>query len=297
MLKCAKRECALTSANFPYSRFFFHEDKMRLCLNGATTMPYTLEQDIAAASQAGFRGIEIWYDKLLRYLETHSLSELTPLLAQHNLTPVALCPLLIWPFRDTEPARASFQKAIEYAVALDIEVLIACPDFQPARLSREQALEIHGKELRSLAALAAENNLRLAVEPIGGHTLVPGPTEALDLIRRAGNPENVGVVMDTFHYFRSQVTPAELEALPIEKLYIVHVNDCQDLPFNELQDKHRVYPTLGVIPLHAQLSIIKAKGYDGDYSVEIFRPEYWALPIQEIANDSYKYVNQLTAAL
>lgn len=270
---------------------------MRLCLNGATTMPYTLEQDIVAASQAGFRGIEIWYDKLLRYLETNTLSDLSALLSRHNVTPVALCPLLIWPFRDTEPARASFRNAVDYAVALGIELIIACPDFQPARLSREQALEIHGRELQSLAALAAANHLRLAVEPIGGHTLVPGPTEALDLIRRAGNPSNVGIVMDTFHYFRSQVTPQELQAIPPEKLYIVHINDCEDLPFNELQDKHRLYPTLGVIPLQEQLGIIRAKGYDGDFSVEIFRPEYWALPIQEIANDSFTYANQLMAAV
>ncbi|MCC7161449.1 MAG: sugar phosphate isomerase/epimerase [Anaerolineae bacterium] len=270
---------------------------MRLCLNGATTMPYTLEQDIAAASKAGFQGIEIWYDKLLRYLESNTLSDLSTLLSNHNLTPVALCPLLIWPFRDTEPARASFRNAVDYAVELGMDLLIACPDFQPARLSREQALEIHGQELKSLAALSADHGLRLAVEPIGGHTLVPGPTEALDLIRRAGNPENVGVVVDTFHYFRSQVTPQELKAIPLEKLYIVHVNDCEDLPFNELQDKHRLYPTLGVIPLQQQLGILKNKGYDGDFSVEIFRPEYWALPIQEIADDSFKYVNQLIAAV
>ncbi|MCC7163083.1 MAG: sugar phosphate isomerase/epimerase [Anaerolineae bacterium] len=260
-------------------------------------MPYPLEDDITAAARAGFQGIEIWNDKLLRYLETHSLSNLSALLSKHNLTPVALCPLLIWPFRDTEPARASFHNAVDSAVALGIELLIACPDFQPARLSREQALEIHGKELRSLAALAADNGLRLAVEPIGGHTLVPGPTEAFDLIRRAGSPNNVGVVVDTFHYFRSQVTPTALEAIPLEKLYIIHVNDCEDLPFNELQDKHRLFPTLGVIPLEQQLSIIKSKGYDGDLSVEIFRPEYWSLPIQQIADDSYRYVNKLADAL
>lgn len=270
---------------------------MRLCLNGATTMPYSLEEDIVAAARAGFQGIEIWYDKLLQYLESHSLSDLEKLLVKHNLTPIALCPLLIWPFRDTEPARSSFGKAVRYAVALGIDLLIACPDFQPARLSREQALEIHGRELASLAGLANENGLRLAVEPIGGHTLVPGPTEALDLIRRAGSPKNVGVVVDTFHYFRSQVTLEEIRAIPLDKLYIVHLNDCEDLPINELQDKHRLYPTLGVIPLQAQLATLRDTGYERDFSVEIFRPEYWSLPIQEIANDSYRYASRLFATV
>ncbi len=32
--------------------------------SGATTMPYTLEQDLADAAKAGIRGIKIWSRKL-----------------------------------------------------------------------------------------------------------------------------------------------------------------------------------------------------------------------------------------
>ena len=243
---------------------------MKSCINGATTMPYSLEQDVAAAAQAGFEGLEIWWDKLAAYLEKHSIDDLKQLLASNGLIPVGICPLRIWPFRDSEPARQEFRDAVQLAPQIGCELLAVCPDFQPARLSREEALDIHAQELSDMARLAAENGIRLTVEPIGGHTLVPGPSEALQLIEMAGAPANVGILMDTFHYFRSGVTDQEIQAIPLEMLDIIHVNDCEDGALNELTDAQRLYPTLGVIPAR-QLSLLKDRGYDGYLSVEIFR--------------------------
>lgn len=270
---------------------------MKLCLNGATTMPYELEQDISAAAQAGFEGLEIWWDKLRAYLENHSTGDLRESLNSHHLKPVAICPLLLWPFRDTGQARQSFEEAVQIAPQIGCDTLIICPDFQPARMTREEALSAHAEELARLARFASERGLRLAIEPIGGHTLVPGPNEALELAKLAGAPSNVGLVMDTFHYFRSGVSLEAVRAIPLEKLYIVHVNDCEDIPLNELEDRHRLYPTLGVMPLKQMLSVVKEKGYQGYLSVEVFRPSYWEQPIQEIATAAHLYLSRLLSTL
>ncbi len=269
---------------------------MKSCVNGATTMPYTLEQDIAAAAQAGFAGLEIWWDKLLAYLDNHSTSDLKRLLTKNDLIPVSICPLRIWPFRDSEQARQEFREAIQLAPQIGCNLLAICPDFQPARLTREEALAIHAKELADMARLAAENGIRLTIEPIGGHTLVPGPSAALQLIELAGAPTNVGILMDTFHYFRSGVSDQDIQAIPLDKLDIIHVNDCEDGALNELTDAHRLYPTLGVIP-YTQLSLLKDKGYDGYLSVEIFRSEYWEQPIEEILDKAYSTLDELIASL
>ena len=58
---------------------------MYSCINGATTMPYTLEQDLEAAAKAGFEAVEIWSRKLDTYLETHSVEALKERLDQHQL--------------------------------------------------------------------------------------------------------------------------------------------------------------------------------------------------------------------
>ena len=269
---------------------------MKLCINGATTMPYTLEQDIAAAAQAGFEGLEIWWEKLLAFLDNRSVSDLKELLTKNRLNPVCICPLRIWPFRDSEPARKEFRQAIQLASQIGCNLLAVCPDFQPARLTREEALAIHAEELAAMAGLAAENGIRLTVESIGGHTLIPGPTEALQLIDMAGAPANVGILMDTFHYFRSGVSDQDIQAIPLDSLDIIHVNDCEDGALNELTDAQRLYPTLGVIPAR-QLSLLKDKGYDGYLSVEVFRPEYWEQPIEEIMSRAHLTLGELIASL
>ena len=48
---------------------------MRTCINGATTMPYPLEEDIRSAARAGFEGVELWVPKVEKYLEAHSPAE------------------------------------------------------------------------------------------------------------------------------------------------------------------------------------------------------------------------------
>ncbi len=42
---------------------------MQACINGATTRPYALEEDLVAAGAAGFPLVEIWAGKLQTYLE------------------------------------------------------------------------------------------------------------------------------------------------------------------------------------------------------------------------------------
>ena len=260
-------------------------------------MTSTLEQDLEAAASAGFEGVELWWDKVQKYLETHTPADLKALLERLGLVPVSICPLLIWSFRDTEPARESFAKACELAPQIGCDLVIACPDFRPGRMTKEEALDAHGRELKSLAAVAAKHGVRLAVEPIGRHTLCAGSDDALDLIKRAGKPENVGLLVDSFHYFRSQIERDELDRIPLEKLFIIHVNDTEDGAIDELTDASRVYPLEGVIPLQELLGPLVERGYDGYLSVEIFRPEYWDQPARDVAKRSAETLSQLTALL
>lgn len=121
----------------------------------------------------------------------------------------------------------------------------------------------HARELSCLAELAFQHGLRLAVEPIGGHTLCAGPDDALALIESAGNPDIVGLLVDSFHYFRTQIDDTELERIPLNKLLIIHVNDSEDGAVDELTDANRMYPLEGVIPLGDMLGRLVARGSTG----------------------------------
>ncbi len=63
---------------------------MLLGFNGATTMRASLEEDVKAASGAGFKALEIWAGKMNHYLQSHSLDDLRALFTSHGIQPVSI---------------------------------------------------------------------------------------------------------------------------------------------------------------------------------------------------------------
>ena len=53
-----------------------------------------------------------------------------------------------------------------------------------------------------------------------------------------------------------------------------------------IEDAHRLLPGEGVIPLEAILRELKATGFDGLCSIELFRPAYWERPAPELARSA-----------
>jgi 2-keto-myo-inositol isomerase len=247
-------------------------------------MPYSLEEDLKAAGAAGFEGVEIWAPKLDKYLESHTVDDLRRLLEDNGLEVGALCPYSLMCFGDDTGADR-LKRAAEIAAEVDCETLLVCPDAPPAGMGTYDAFRQAGERAAERAEDIAPFGVDLAIEPLGNHPFVPGPVEAMRILDEADHP-GVGLMMDTFHYYKSGVGLADIGDIPVDLLRIVHVNDCQDLPRAELTDKHRLYLGEGVIPLEAMFGVLKAMRYEGFLSVEIFRDEYWARPAKEIARAS-----------
>lgn len=269
---------------------------MLSAINGATTMPYGLCEDIVSAAQAGISGVELWWDKIETYLESEPASSLAALLDEKGVVPAGICPFPVSPFRNTLENRSRFQLALDVAEAISCTLLTVCPEFCPMDTDPEEAKSRLADEFRWYAAAAAEYGIRLAIEPISRHTLVRGPVEALRIIELAGEPENLGLLIDTFHYSCSCVRSEEIRRIPREKLYIVHLNDSRNGMREELTDADRLYPTEGCIDLKTFMTDLRAIGYDGFLSVELFNRAYWQEPIGEIcrkARESYERVLRL----
>lgn len=255
---------------------------MYSCINGATTMPYTLEQDLAAAATAGFEAVEIWSRKLDAYLEDHDTSELKALLDSHGLRAASLCPYGLVGFADNREELESIERAAAVAAAIHCPVLLVCADAPPEGMDRDEAFGTMALATRTYAERAAAHGVKIAIEPLGRHPFIPGPREALEVIDRAGHG-SLGLMMDFFHYHKSGVPLEDIRAIPNDMLLIVHVDDCEDLPPESLTDQHRVYMGEGVLPLRNMLGALREKGYSGALSVEIFREEYWKKTPVEIS--------------
>ena len=258
---------------------------MKTCFNTITAgLDRRLEAIIAACAAAGFEGIEIDLRVIEAAAPRVSLGDIKTLLTDGGLAPASIMAFDLAPFATDETAFDRFKRGVEAANALGAPMLLTyCFAAIPAGMSRDAALEFAGERASRYAEAAG--TVKIALEPIGRTELMGGPRAALDIAARS-DCANVGIMMDTFHYYLSQISDAEILAIPIEKLFIVHVNDSEDRPVTELRDKHRLHVGRGILPLEHDLQLWKTLGYDGYLSVEIFNEDYWQLPVTTVVNDA-----------
>jgi sugar phosphate isomerase/epimerase len=73
------------------------------------------------------------------------------------------------------------------------------------------------------------------------------------------------------------------------QIYIVHINNAEDRPLSEMRQAHRTFCSLtGAIDLEGFLGALKAIGYIGSVSVEVFRPDLWEKPADVVINEAYR---------
>ena len=109
---------------------------------------------------------------------------------------------------------------------------------------------------------------------------------AAQIVREAGR-KDLGLVIDSFHFYAGGSTVEMIEALDPELIQIFHINDAEDLPRDQLEDRHRLLPGQGILPLREMISAFRRIGYDKVASVEIFRPEYWERDPFALAQDAH----------
>ena len=263
---------------------------MKLALNGATTMRADLATDLQAAKNAGFDYVEIWAAKLRAFLKEGSTSELKDLFSQSSLTPLSINSIEHVTFRDARTYE-SIKQECEDLSRIASEVGCPCIVVVPGRLpqggaSGEIVVAESVRVLNELCEIAANHNVTLAFEFLGQPDCsVPTLDLAAEIVRKAGR-ENLGLVIDSFHFYAGGSTVEMIEALDPKLIQVFHINDAEDLPRDQLEDRHRLLPGLGILPLREIVSAFRRIGYDKVASVEIFRPEYWERDPFELARDA-----------
>ena len=269
---------------------------MQIALNGATTMNAELETDIRAASAAGFAWLEIWASKLHAFLKSHSTADLDNLFATHNLKPYSINSIERITFRDAAGHRtllAECEDLCRVAEALRCPYVVVVPSPLPPGIGRPQVIQESIRVLGELGAIAARRGVGLAFEFLGQPDCsVQTLALADEIVRQVAQP-NVGLVIDSFHFYAGGSTIESIDALDAGRLFIFHINDAEDLPREQLEDRHRLLPGLGILPLKEIIAALRRIGYDRVASVEIFRPEYWKRDPFELAREARAAVERV----
>jgi 2-keto-myo-inositol isomerase len=266
---------------------------MKLALNGATTMKADLTTDIRAASAAGFDCLEIWAAKLRDFLKSRTTAELKNLLAEENVEPYSINSIERVTFRDAEGhARllAECEEMCRIASEIACPFVVVVPGPLPAGASREDVIEESVQVLTKLGAIAQRHSVALAFEFLGQKNCSAQTLDIADeIVRRTARP-NVGLVIDSFHFYAGGSDLRSINELDPDRLFIFHINDAEDRPPDELEDRHRLLPGLGILPLKEIIRALGNIGYDRVVSVEIFRPEYWERDPFELAREARRAV-------
>jgi sugar phosphate isomerase/epimerase len=144
-------------------------------------------------------------------------------------------------------------------------------------LTYRQNFDLHVNRLKPVAEVLLSYGIRFGLEYVGPKTFwsnkrysfIHTMDEMLELADTLG--PNVGLLVDSFHWFTSHESVADLKRLSALHVVDAHINNAPNLPADEQQDLTRTLPDeTKTINVKAYLQTLKAIGYDGPVMVEPF---------------------------
>lgn len=157
-------------------------------------------------------------------------------------------------------------------------------------LTFTENMRLHAERLRLVASVLADQDCRLGLEYVGPKTswssgrfpFVHTMKETKELIAAIGKP-NVGILLDSWHWFTAQETVEDLKTLTNNDIVAIDLNDAPaGIPVIEQKDNARALPCeTGVIDMKAFLSTLSALGCDAPARCEPFSARLRALPPEQ----------------
>lgn len=269
---------------------------MKICYHGATTMTSDLETDISTCKAVGLNSMEVWAEKVDTYLSSHSMSELKLLFTDNKIQAVALDALVFIGFRGDDYPQIQRRCHIlcEIARSISCPTIVVVPSPLPNReITWGEVVNEYVNVLQDLGEIADGYGVRLAFEFLGmGWASVRTPRGAWEIVQKVSR-ENVGMVIDTAHFYGGGGLLSELDLLDPNRIFALHLDDLEDTPKEACGDSTRLFPGEGIVPLHEICSHLSNLGYNGHCSVELFRPEYWQQNPSQIASKALESAKKI----
>jgi sugar phosphate isomerase/epimerase len=149
-------------------------------------------------------------------------------------------------------------------------------------LTYRQQFELLTQRFRQVAKVLKDNDIRLGLEFVGPRTsrsrsrfaFISTHIEMMELVEAIGMG-NVGLLLDSWHWYTSHGTVDELLKLSNNDVVHVHVNDAPaGIDVDQQVDNRRALPaTTGVIDLKGFINAMVKIGYDGPVECEPFDQE------------------------
>jgi 2-keto-myo-inositol isomerase len=257
-------------------------------LNGATIMTTSTDSHIRIARDTGYVGVEVRAERLLEAPdEVAAAAAIVRDGEVWSLNGIQL-QLTGDGGLDRERLVVEMVPRLEICRRLRAAYLLVVPP-RAAGADRERAIDAMCDGLAILRDAAAVDHVGVAFEFLGfGDCPIDTPGLAARVV---DGLSGVGLVLDSCHWHASGAGP--LDAFPIDRLAMVHLNDAPPKPPRLIEDADRLLPGRGVIRLGGMVTALTAGGYRGPWSLETFNPDYWNMPPEMVASQGLMAVQSV----
>jgi 4-hydroxyphenylpyruvate dioxygenase len=259
---------------------------VRTCI-ATVSLSGTLEQKLSAAAAAGFDAVELFEPDLIA-------SSLAPAEVRDLAADLGLEIPMYQPLRDFEGVGPDAfernlkraRRKLELMEELGAETLLVCSNVAADAVD-DPALS--AAQLRRLADEAVHHGVRIAYEALAWGTHVRDYRDACRIVELADHP-GVGTCLDSFHILSRGSDPAGIGAIPGEKIFFLQLADAPVIGMEVLQwSRHyRCFPGQGEFDIAAFTASVRAAGYTGPLSLEVFNDVFRHADPERIAVDAMR---------
>ena len=263
---------------------------MKIGYNEATALKCsTLELDLKLTEKYGYDYIEIRFDMLQEYLESHSMEDLKKFFLKSKVKPYALNaiePINFFEGEELENLKKEVEDACIIAQEISNPYIVVVPS-SGDHINNYTYEEIKADSIRILdilAKISEKYNVKLAFEPIGkSNCAVKSIKQGWEIVK-AIDRDSVGLVIDIFNlYLYDKLRDVDdIYEVDPDKIFVFHIDDSEDRPLEELDHCHRVMPGDGVIDMNPLIKALDKLGFFEIASIELFNPMYWEMPPEEV---------------
>jgi sugar phosphate isomerase/epimerase len=257
------------------------------------TSPVPITERVAAVAEAGYCGLGLIADDLAVIRDTIGYPALNALLADHGLTHVEIELLERWWIPRGEPGHTYETRDLLFDAADTLSpAFIKIGSANGPTVDDPRTLTA---PLSDLADEAAVRGTRVAIEPMPFSAVTTVPL-GVEIIDAAGHPA-AGLVVDAWHVFRAQTSLSALSAvMRPEHIFGVELDDAAAEVVGTLFEdtvERRLLCGEGSFDLRGLVAVLRDKGFDGPWGVEILSSSFRSLPVAQavkLAADSARSV-------
>jgi 4-hydroxyphenylpyruvate dioxygenase len=198
------------------------------------------------------------------------------------------------PFRDfegmPEPQRTKgFSRAerkFDLMEELGCDLLMVCSNVSPDSLG---GIDRAAADFRELGERAARRGFRVAFEALAWGRHINDYRDAWEVVRRADHPA-VGLVLDSFHILARNTDLGAIRSIPKDRIFLVQMADAPrlDMDYLSWSRHYRCFPGQGEFPIDEFMDALRATGFDGLVSLEIFNDSFRAGSPRRVAIDGQR---------